>query len=565
MPRFSAEFDCEFVLVTEIRFFDAIGEHPAIAQLRAYASVRLRPIDDLISQWYGITLTYALVRGFCDLDEQMVGAHLLFFNADFVVADGCLTKIAEAIRAGERLVCAPSYCVVQETFIQELAPYADTAERKIAVPHRAMAQLILEHRHNTIRAKTINQPLFRLHRQDQFYWQVDDQTMLGRQLPIAIVYMQPERVVTEMTTFWDYGAKSAFCPTTVPLVLGDSDDFLMAELRGEATFADLLHLGSFSPAEIAADWSTFVVQDHLDFAESKLVLHADALPAQTSSGDVRLSDFVAAVCARIGTPISNRNHPFWAGAIDLFHAARQENLRRNAAAPDLSAGTAPMSVAIRLYRRAFGQLPHTTPWHPCHSSFLTARHTFLAAAAGAHRVLIVASGGALALSLVDNAKAQTITPLMAAMGFGEPFDAPTQAVDLCFCQLSFGELWAFPAIAERVTATMAPRGKLILFHHNLELRQLDDWAFVFAKACFPRFGSSSLQLAGSRPAAWASRWFHYALPRLSLATWRGRLTLAAILAVCAPLARLGTWIEARRQTNRAPSVCTSFIIDIDLP
>ena len=47
---------------------------------------------------------------------------------------------------------------------------------------------------------------------DQFYWLLDEKTLLGRQLPIAIVGMRPERYVPEPTAFWDHGLMEEFCP-----------------------------------------------------------------------------------------------------------------------------------------------------------------------------------------------------------------------------------------------------------------------------------------------------------------------------------------------------------------
>ena len=64
LPAFAETFACEFVIVTETRLFDHITRSAAIAGLLNFADLRLVPIDDLLSPWYGITLTFALVRGF---------------------------------------------------------------------------------------------------------------------------------------------------------------------------------------------------------------------------------------------------------------------------------------------------------------------------------------------------------------------------------------------------------------------------------------------------------------------------------------------------------------------
>src|SRR6185312_10794541 len=384
--------------------------------------------------------TYALSRGFVDLGPAMTETHLLFFNVDFIVADGSLRRLIDEIRSGARLVCAPSYCIAREEDAGELAAYFQNGGTQLAIPHRAMAQIVIDHRHNTIRAKTINQRLFRLHRYDQFYWYVDSQTVVGRQLPVAIVYMRPTVAVTEMTTFWDYGAESTYCPGIVAQVLGDSDDFLMAELRGEATFADLLRLGSASPEEIAADWSTFIVQDHLDFCDRQLLLHAGERPTTIGEANARLDEFIAAIRAKLPAPVSNRNHPFWAQSIGLFHAWRAENLARMAS-PAASAAQSVAepthtSRAIQLYRRFFGQLPYTTIWHPYDASLRHAREAFARAAVHAQDILIIAERDSIGSSLSRGSTAAIKTVAPAALRRGQ-LDPATigQGFDLCVCEL----------------------------------------------------------------------------------------------------------------------------------
>lgn len=143
-------------------------------------------------------------------------------------------------------------------------------------------------------------------------------------MPIAVIYMQPEHVLTEMPTFWDYGVISEYSPTTEPCVLGDSDDFLMAELRSEGTFRELLHLGWPTAAEIAADLSSFTTQDHHDYGRHTLVLHSGDLPSDLDTPRRELANFVDSVYERLTPPISHRDHPFWKPQFPLFLARHQE-------------------------------------------------------------------------------------------------------------------------------------------------------------------------------------------------------------------------------------------------
>ena len=106
-----------------------------------------------------------------------------------------------------------------------------------------MAAMVLRHRHNTIRGKTFNQRAISMLIMDQFYWEANRDTLLGFQMPVAIVGLCPQRYLREPVAYWDHGLIREFCPDADVCVIGDSDEFLMLELRSEETAADQLSLG----------------------------------------------------------------------------------------------------------------------------------------------------------------------------------------------------------------------------------------------------------------------------------------------------------------------------------
>jgi hypothetical protein len=688
LPAFVRDFDSELVIVTETRLFDLVSRSPAIAGVLRHCDVRLVPVDDLLSSWYGITLTYALVRGFADLGPKMVETHLVFLNADFIVADGSYATLAQRILGGERLVVSPSYCMVQEETIGQLRERRDPATQALAIPRRELAAMIIAHRHNTIRAKTVNQQLFRIHRYDQFYWYVDDRSLLCRQMPIAVVYMRPERVLTEMPTFWDYGVISEYCPTTAPCVLGDSDDFLMAELRTEGTFAELLHLGWPDADEIAADLSSFTTKDHHDYGRHTLVLHSADPPAALEEGKAALGAFVDQVYARLAPPISYLDHPFWAPAFPRFLAAhiaqRKEGEERRqalaallreepeaaarhhrasmlrgrirevvaahlaieagttadrhksegeiaklerdyrsrrqaleaasasgtaaaraearasanelaeleteltrlaaeeeraivvrrgfspAAADDpvstaaIKAAAAPTSARLaRWYRRLFGQLPHTTEWHPYHTVLRPARAAITREGEDGD-ILLISSGGTLGPLLVRDAKARkvAITPRMAATGLYRDMIGEQPKFGLCVCDLAFDDLMALRELLDKIRPLLAEHGRIVVFHHNNAGRALDASTYGFTRSTFPLFGRSRISFAGSWPGRFAARRFESTLNRAA-SRWQ-LVILALTLGFCAPFARLAARIEKRRTPQQLPRCCTSMTIEIDV-
>jgi hypothetical protein len=180
---------------------------------------------------YGMALSYVLHRGFADLGEEMTNSWQIFLNADFVLADGSLRALLPHLARGKRILASPSYCVNELAVAAELRDRIDPRSLALTLPPREMAAMVLRHRHNTIRGKTFNQRAISMLIMDQFYWEANRDTLLGFQMPVAIVGLWPQRCLPEPTAYWDHGLIREFCPDADICVLGDSDEFLMLELR----------------------------------------------------------------------------------------------------------------------------------------------------------------------------------------------------------------------------------------------------------------------------------------------------------------------------------------------
>lgn len=591
IPAFAQHFDCDLVIVTETRFFERFVAAPVISHLLNHIGVRLVPIDDLLSSWYGVTLTYALVRGFADLGPKMVDTHLVFLNADFVIADGSYGKLAEMILRGERLVVSPSYCTVLEDVIEPLRAHCDKSTSTLTVSRRRMAELILANRHNCISAKVWNQRLFNIGLFDQFYWYVDERTLLCRQMPIAVIYMRPERVLTELATFWDYGVISEYCPTLKPCVLGDSDDFLMAELRTESTFRERLQLGWPEVEDVAKHLSSYVTKDHHDYGRYDLILHAGDLPTNLETERAKFHDVVDAVYRRLSPPMSYLDHPFWTLAWPYFNAARAQYASTAAEAPPVEppapaapeeplsappadrAGpvhaapvpTGKLGLIARLYRAALGQLPDTTPWHPYHA-MLRHVNAAIAAAKPDARMLFVTSGGTLGPLLVrrfTRYKLAMPTTMMVKQMYEEEL-RELGKFDLCVCNLDLDDLLQFNTIFAAVRPCLEHGGRVVAFYHNARLIPVSSFVDVLPKKTLPRVGISKISFTGSRPGARAMQWFARITAKQDLMKLTGQLLSVPALVVCALLARLASTQEAKSNPEILPKDCTSLVIEVEL-
>ena len=329
LPALVEEFDCEVVLITEEAWFGQLRQHQSYRRIAEYCPIELRPVDEFVhrADAYGMALTFALFRGFEELGPAMLDTYLVFFNTDFIMADGSLRSVARKIREGERLMLSPSYCVVLEEVMPQLAALRDAGGGVLAVPPREMAALAIRHRHNTIRGKTINQRLVSMARIDQFYWLVDEKTLIGHQLPIAVVCMRPTRLLTEMRTFWDYGILAEACPGVTPCILGDSDDCLMIELRHADTAREQLSLGWPTPEQIARDLELFITSDPIRVARHTLVLHSGEIPAGFAAAKRQLDDYVESVLRLLPAELTDHiDHPIWAYHHDRFQQSRRDYL-----------------------------------------------------------------------------------------------------------------------------------------------------------------------------------------------------------------------------------------------
>lgn len=328
LPSLARRFACEFALVTERGFFPALRAHPVIRAIGNLCPVRLIPVDDLLMYrrvLYGHVLTHALHRGFEDLGERVTDTNLIFFNSDFVIADGGLRTIGAKIAAGERLIFAPSYCVFAETAAPLLRQAIDPATGALVLPPRAMAALALEHRHNTIRAKTVNEQALHMHISDQFYWRLDRDTLLGYQLPIAIVCLRPERRYHKPVSFWDFATLTGAAPNLPRCVLGDSDEFLMLELRSAGLYAEHLRLGPVTPEQVAPVLAGYMTPDQFEMGRYPLVLHAQDLPDTVAAARRRLDAYVDQVYALLPAAAkSPHGHPIWTGLIGVYNASRRD-------------------------------------------------------------------------------------------------------------------------------------------------------------------------------------------------------------------------------------------------
>jgi Macrocin-O-methyltransferase (TylF) len=329
LPYVASQVPCELVILTQRRYFSKFNGHPTVARIREFCPVRLVRLDDLIvsQDKYGMTLTYALHRAFSDLGPAMIGHWQILLNADFILANGSLRTVIGYLARGQRIVASPSYCTVAEEVIPELRKYLNPATSTLSISHRELARLILQHRHTVIRGKTVNQTAFHMRYTDQFYWSIDDSTLLGYQMPVSIVGLRPQRYVPEPNSYWDFGLIWEYCPDAEVCVIGDSDEFTMLELRDKSVAADQVIAGPPDKRAIAELMVTWVTPYQQHFLKFPLTLHDGDLPPDVDDARAPLRTFVDEVMSHTPTLPSHIKHSQWEYHWAAFHDARRLSSR----------------------------------------------------------------------------------------------------------------------------------------------------------------------------------------------------------------------------------------------
>jgi len=355
LPYVASEVPCELVILTQRRFFFKFDHHPAIARIRKLCPVRLVTLDDLIvsKDKYGMTLTYALHRGFSDLGPAMTEHWQIFLNADFILADGSLRTVIGHLSHGERIVASPSYCTIAEQVIPELRKHLDVATSTLSISRRELARLVLQHRHTVIQGKTVNQPSFHMRYADQFYWSIDDATLIGYQMPVAVVGLHPERYLPEPNSYWDYGLIWEYCPQAEVCVIGDSDELMMLELRDSSVAEDQMVPGPPDKKEIAERMVTWVTPYQRYFLKFPLTLHDRDLPPDIDEARAKLQSFVNEVMSNAPQFPSHIRHSQWEYHWAQFHHARRPfNRIRSSARRVLNRALTPITESSTVILRA---------------------------------------------------------------------------------------------------------------------------------------------------------------------------------------------------------------------
>lgn len=563
LPALCRNFDVELVLVTETRLFDLIRSAPAFEAAARICTAKLAALDDLLTELatdYGITLTHALFRGFSDLGPRMTETYLLFLNADFIVCDGALGRLGALMQQGKRVIHAPSFRVVAEDVLPRLAAAVDETSCMLRLSAREMVGLALAHKHPTVRARTVNQRLCHQSWMDQFYWYVDEDTLIGYQAPVALVAIKPERVVAEPVVVWDFGFIPEAAPTAARHFITDSDDFFMVEPQSRGTGSEMIRIGWTSDRQVARDLSRWLTREQRESSKQLLKFHAADPPPALDETIAQAQGYMAEVERRLSpAPASHTDHPL------LGRWFRDTTARSRGTVTAASPRRAPakriLDALQTIYRKTFGSPPRVGLFHPLWSDMFPMARAIAAWDEPAKQNILWISSGASLFHKRLGGERVGLSKVLGADA-GESIEREAR-YDTCICELTLLELLAI----DRLYAAVRPRvkdGGHILIYVAKRGKVFEGAHLVLQSLDFPSVDISQINFWGD-----ATTWFLGTLYLRALRSFQSMpivraLTAGVTLLLLAPIVRIANARAARRDAAIFRSTWTSLTIEFQV-
>jgi hypothetical protein len=570
LPALAAMFDVDVVLVTESKLVDYIRQARSFQRLTTICEVKFASLDDLMPcepGEYGVVLTAALFRGFIDLGAKVTETFLLFLNADFIIADGSYRRLAELMREDKRIIHAPSFRVVLEEVWPQLAARVDAQSAVLAVKPREMAKLALTHKHLTVKARTVNQRLYHQWCMDQFYWYVDEETLVGYQWPVALVAIKPERVITEPALVWDFGYLPEAAPTLEPCFLADSDDFFMIEPQKRVTGEELVRPGGISVDAIAKFLSDWTTHEQRRCGRQLLTIHAGDLPADLDGVIAESRRYMNEIARRLSPePQSHIGH---AKLGRWFTETSRRLKERSAGGGSLVVSMSPpiekegrgLSHILRsIHTALFGPLPFLRPAHPLWLDTFDVTAQLASWRRSGQRILWLCSRDSLFSNILKDRSDPTSLLMTKPMNQA----AGRDFFDACLCELSPSELTTLPALHRRIRTLVRNGGKVLVHINNPYLTPVGMGQFAAYEAVFPDVDKSTIRFRGTWFTAQIRNLYLRAatsFPAGSLA--RGILAGLALLAL-APIAWLANRAAASRDSTAFTPNWTSVVVELEV-
>jgi hypothetical protein len=366
LPALSRLAPCTFVLLAPARDAAVIQSNELWARLRDCCSVRVVPIDDLISRASSTVLTLAYALAIRETRERALDTCFVPLVADYVISDGSLLAVVKHVFAGASGVLAGNFQISREVALPRLE--AERGDNGVlAIAPKSLVEISFNALHRKTLGEIVGEGGGIGPETNRLFWRVDPHCMVGRFYLMHMIAIHPEVLDFTIASPSDYSLIPELCPSGEIVRMTDSDDYFVVECQpqedgAQASAGERIESALFAKA--LAFWATAM---HRENAYHAVIFHSRALPPRLADVLVASDAFVSEVEAnssRAALPF--RDHPVWRRALDhhMATAERSQDLGRLAAITADASLVNRRGLASRLRAILLGRAPYFRPWHP---------------------------------------------------------------------------------------------------------------------------------------------------------------------------------------------------------
>jgi hypothetical protein len=326
LPYLVCHHSLEVIFLTRSSERNLFQSYPAYQRLASLTSISFIEIDDILTSYfdpapaaYATALTYAFYRGIRSLGTAALETDFLFWNADFVPADGVFRTMADLITAGVRCTFAPSLRV--DLAVQDALPAARRSGdgSVLDIGPREWVALAMRFLHPTVKAQTLNRFEERMiDTVNQLYWQINDELMVARVFLMFMLHIRPERVWDDVYGHCDYVFVPEMVPSSNYHFETSSDRMLIIELQHhnreshDIVYGDL----AVTPAEVARGVAAWTTREHRWASRHMVVFNAGDIGSELEATRRMTDEFMDSVYQLIpDDPIWHNGHFFWTDSL----------------------------------------------------------------------------------------------------------------------------------------------------------------------------------------------------------------------------------------------------------
>ncbi len=268
-------------------------------------------IDDLIPlKSYGMILTFAYTRGIMAAGKDQVNTAFMLLNADFVLSDGTIQALKDALNAGYNGVLCPSMRCIEDDCKSSL-------EQLTARSARKLVELCINNMHPTMAANFIDQQAVYNKKNLAVHKRISSSAIATISYNPFMLCIKPEIEYSGARGYCDFNFVPAMIPSDNYHFVTDSDEIFILELSDLKQEEDFIE---FYPQQecYQIEWMCeILMKPRLKYCNYVHIMHTEDLDLTAAQpGKTALSDYVQNILGKIPADYFDKYslhdfHYFW--------------------------------------------------------------------------------------------------------------------------------------------------------------------------------------------------------------------------------------------------------------